>query len=186
MTEIIKEIGIFIVIAQALVYFVPGEAYAKYVKVVIGIIMIARLTAPMLSLFTGNAMDAIFEEALELSFSFAEQTESGLYDTAEENGQGLLLSAVEEEIEKRLKDNPADGYEVLDVLVLKNDFGEVSGISVAVSKAGEEKGKIQIEKVAIGKEKEGETLTGEEGERLKNYYGALLEIPPEQIEIELK
>ena len=79
MIEIIKEIGIFIVIAQALLYFVPGETYAKYVKVVIGIAMIAKLADPVLSLFTDNTTDALLEEALQQSFSFAEQQESGFY-----------------------------------------------------------------------------------------------------------
>ena len=35
MLTMIKEIGVFVVIAQAILYFVPGEHYAKYVKVLV-------------------------------------------------------------------------------------------------------------------------------------------------------
>ncbi len=71
MLEIIKEIGIFIVIAQAILYFVPGESYVKYVKVIIGIIMIAKITQPILSLTTEEA----FEDILLESQMFAENME---------------------------------------------------------------------------------------------------------------
>ncbi len=33
MVQIIKEVGIFIVIAQAVLYFVPGESYVKSIEV---------------------------------------------------------------------------------------------------------------------------------------------------------
>lgn len=63
MLEIIKEIGIFIVIAQAILYFVPGESYVKYVKVIIGIIMIARIVQPILSLTTQESIEDILLES---------------------------------------------------------------------------------------------------------------------------
>lgn len=59
MLPIIKEIGIFIVIAQAILYFVPKETYAKYVKVLIGIMMIAKIATPVFSLFSGDTWEEI-------------------------------------------------------------------------------------------------------------------------------
>ena len=64
--------------------------------------------------------------------------------------------------------------------------GEIQGILITVSACSGEKAEIQIEKVMINQEKEGKTLAKEEDERLKDYYGTILEIPPEQIEICLK
>ena len=104
----------------------------------------------------------------------------------EENGQEFLLNAIEEELAKRLKENPIKGYEVQDVLVQENTSGEIQGILITVSACSGEKAEIQIEKVMINQEKEGKTLAKEEDERLKDYYGTILEIPPEQIEICLK
>lgn len=186
MTEIIKEIGIFIVVAQSLLYFVPGEAYAKYVKAVIGIAMIARLANPVLSLFSDHAADAVLEGALQQSFSFVEQPENSLYENAEENGQTLLISAIEEELAKRLRENPVSGYEVRDVAACENSSGEIQGIVVSVSVESGEGREIRIEKIAVDQEKDRKALEKEEEERLKKHYGEILEIPPEQIEIRLK
>ena len=62
MVQIIKEVGIFIVIAQAVLYFVPGESYVKYVKIIIGIIMIAQMAQPLLLLVSEGAWEQILEQ----------------------------------------------------------------------------------------------------------------------------
>lgn len=182
MIEMIKEIGIFIVIAQALLYFVPGQSYAKYVKAVIGIVMIAKLADPVLSLFTDNTTDRVLEEAMKQSYSFLDQQESGMFESAKDRGQTMLLSAIEEELKQKLKESSLNGYEVKNVLVKSNDSGEVQGIAITVCTSMEEREKIRIEKVTAGQEKK-KKLTKDEEEELKKYYGMILEIPPEQIEI---
>ena len=62
MIQVIREVGIFIVIAQAVLYFVPGESYVKYVKIIIGIIMIAKMAQPLLVLVDGQQWQRILEE----------------------------------------------------------------------------------------------------------------------------
>lgn len=69
MLEMIKEMGIFIVIAQAVLYFVPGESYVKYVKVIIGIIMIAKISQPVFALTS----EKTFEDILVESQIFAQE-----------------------------------------------------------------------------------------------------------------
>ena len=59
MLSIVKEVGIFVVIAQAILYFVPGEAYVKYVKVLIGVIMIAKLTFPLFAFLSGEGLEEL-------------------------------------------------------------------------------------------------------------------------------
>lgn len=187
MIEMIKEIGIFIVIAQALLYFVPGQAYEKYVKVVIGIAMIAKLADPVLSLFTDFTTDDFLEEAMNQSFSYMEQQDSVSLENGEENGQTMLLCAIEEELAKRLKKSPVEGYEAEEVLLRENVSGEVQGIVITVSESsGKEKTEIEIEKITVAQGNEEKRLMKEEEDKLKQYYGTILEIPPEQIEICLK
>lgn len=186
MIEMIKEIGIFIVIAQALLYFVPGQAYAKYVKVVIGIAMIAKLADPVLSLFTDYTTDDFLEEAMNQSFSYMEQQDSITSENGEENEQTMLLCAIEQELAERLKKSPMEGYEAEEVLLRENASGEVQGIVITVSESsGEEKTEIEIEKITVAQGKEEKGLIKEE-DKLKQYYGTILGIPPEQIEICLK
>lgn len=65
MLTMIKEIGVFVVIAQAILYFVPGEHYAKYVKVLVGLMIIAKISVPVFNLFSGDAWgEIVFEGKL--------------------------------------------------------------------------------------------------------------------------
>ncbi len=76
MLEIIKEIGIFIVIAQAVLYFVPGESYVKYVKVIIGIIMIAKIAQPVLALTSEKTFEDILAESQTFTQEMSELEKS--------------------------------------------------------------------------------------------------------------
>jgi len=61
----IKEIGIFVVIAQAILYFVPGEHYTKYVKVLVGLMIIAKILIPVVTFFSGDTWgEIVFEGEL--------------------------------------------------------------------------------------------------------------------------
>lgn len=183
MIEIIKEIGIFIVIAQSVLYFVPGQTYAKYVKVIIGIIMIAKMTQPILTLITGEEWEKIMEQTAVIG-------DTQEFDTAKfftENSQNTILFGIEEELENRLAGAPLDGYDVRKVSVKADRAGEVEKLIITVSPAGEKKeGEIEIEKIVIGeREDAGQNILQQEDSRLREYYGELLAIPPEQIEIRM-
>ncbi len=73
MLAIVKEIGIFVVIAQAILYFVPKETYAKYVKVLIGIMIIAKITSPVFSLLSGETWEEIAFQGELLEQELTEQ-----------------------------------------------------------------------------------------------------------------
>lgn len=191
MLEIIKEIGIFIVIAQAVLYFVPGEAYVKYVKVIIGIIMVARIAQPFLSLWTQEEWDKIMEQAAALTLP------SDLGETellTEENTSGIY-SGIEQELADRLKEANALGYEVESVTLKgrekENGEYEFTGVLVTVSeKQEEENGTIKVDKITI-EDGEGEAQKGDEKEEkekqeeLKRLYGQTLGIDEEGIEVRM-
>ena len=93
MIEMIKEIGIFIVIAQAVLYFVPSENYVKYVKVIVGILMIVKIAGPILSF----EAEEVLAEIMESGNTFAQEMEeaSGLSvrQLEEESGHFALQDA---------------------------------------------------------------------------------------------
>ncbi len=115
MLSVIKEIGIFIVIAQAILYFVPGDTYVKYVKILIGIMMIAKMISPVFSLLSENGIEEIIlqGEALlrELENTGEECVESSMY--------GEIYIEIGKEIENKLNQNPAEGYDVEQVKVMQ-------------------------------------------------------------------
>lgn len=45
MMTLIVNIGIFIVISQLFMYFCPGEQYEKYIKVIVGLMIIIMLVS---------------------------------------------------------------------------------------------------------------------------------------------
>lgn len=181
MIEIIKEIGIFIVIAQSILYFVPGQTYAKYVKVIIGIIMIAKMTQPVLTLIAGEEWEKIIQQAS----AFADAPGFGEVEFQAENSRNEILLGIEEELTNRLMQAPAEGYDVRAVSVETNQLGEVEKIAITVSKPGKKKETgIRIERIAIGEqENQKQDSAWQEESRLKEYYGGLLTVPSEQIEI---
>lgn len=54
--EIIKKIGIFMIAAQALVHFAPGQKYEKYMKLIVGIVILFQFIKPVYALLTGTAL----------------------------------------------------------------------------------------------------------------------------------
>lgn len=54
MTEIIRETGIFIIVAEAMVCLAPSEVYKKYIRLIVGMVLVVQLALPVLSLFSKN------------------------------------------------------------------------------------------------------------------------------------
>ncbi len=111
MVSAIKEITIFMLIAQAVLIFVPGSSYMKYVRVLVGVIMIMRIVEPLLSL--------VFDE--EKKQQIIDETEM-FGKILEEGGEGLEVRDDKAEIygrvEKELKEKLGQcgsGYEILNV-----------------------------------------------------------------------
>ncbi len=185
MIEMIKEMGIFIVVAQALLYFVPGNSYVKYVKVVIGIAMIAKIAEAVVLPFSNNAAGDRLDEMLDQSFTFMEASEESMEGKADEENKAAILKGLNEEIRLRLNEDPSYGFVVEEVSLKENPSGELQGISVTVSESGGRNPEIKIEKIPAGADGE-DKETSQTEEKLKKRYGDILGIPPEQIEIRLK
>lgn len=62
MTEIIRETGIFIIVAEAMVCLAPSEVYKKYIRLIVGMVLVVQLALPVLSLISGSGGLPGFEE----------------------------------------------------------------------------------------------------------------------------
>ena len=104
MVGIIKEICIFMIIAQAVLFFVPGNSYDKYVRILVGIIMILRFIEPLFPLL---AEDGIRLE-IENQMAILEQQMAGIYDAGREDGGEIkdseteVYKSMEEEFKRQL------------------------------------------------------------------------------------
>jgi len=199
MISIIKNICIFMIIAQAVLFFVPDGAYMKYVRILVGIFIILRITEPLF----GFLMDEDREEEMKERIR---EWEAGIeyesYDLEIEDGSMGIYSGIEEELKEKLDQCESD-YQVKKVELVKDLSGDNMEVVVTVSPKQEVNAvsgeniknieRIQIAPVVIGDEEEenagagdphgeGETYDGEL-EKLKELYGAYIGADPERMEI---
>lgn len=118
--EIMKRASIFVILAQTIVRFRPGESYEKYLKMLVSVMTMAVMVLPILALFKENLTDR-FEKELRGFELRMEDTLSEAYNM-EEIGADNYREALEKEIKFRLNNYlNAEGYLVQNV--------EIQGIS---------------------------------------------------------
>lgn len=163
MIDTIREIGVFMLAAQAVVHFAPGRQYEKYIKSVSGIIILLLFLKPVLQL-----AGAVWEEPQVLlekwegladmpDFSALSQTD-GVTDE--------VAARMETELQERLnRELTEDEYFVSRVSIrLVQEPGAETGtllpeITVFMrEQVGEEEGgQIGIEKIVVGQPRETDT-----------------------------
>ena len=60
--ELLKQIGAFMVCAQTILHFKPHQKYDKYLKLLAGIMVIAQLLVPLLSVLTDSEVSLYKED----------------------------------------------------------------------------------------------------------------------------
>ncbi len=145
--DFMKGIGIFIICAQSLMHFSAGKSYEKYVKLLIGVMILAQFVVPVRNLFLGTEGGELHEEVerfqaeLEYAMQTAGQTvqESGL-EVAEVDS----MEALEAEIEQRLADTARSyGYQITAVRMMEEPPKAIIVVEEAWEQAKEES--MQIE-----------------------------------------
>lgn len=186
MIAMIKEAGIFLVIAQAVLALVPGENYEKYVKVIVGLIMIAKLVQPVLSLLAGDAGEDSLKEFLHQSADLYEMSLQKAEKWETEDGEKAVLDEIGKELKEKLNEKSPEGYLVEDVEVEEEKEGEEVFLILTVRRTkNSENRKIQVEKISVEGERDKDPCSAEE-EAIREYYGQILEMQPRQIEIHIK
>ncbi len=121
MLEAMKNACIFLLIAQILMVLVPEEAYAKYVRVLVSLILILKITQPLLSLVSGNETREVMQSNVEqlcVELSVRElpssmQSETGnLYEHMTEYVAGQIAQEQdpqEQAMEKEVENNDRQG-----------------------------------------------------------------------------
>lgn len=53
--RVVGQVGIFLICAQTIVHFRPKEAYEKYLKLLLSVMLLTQLLQPVLTVFGGGA-----------------------------------------------------------------------------------------------------------------------------------
>lgn len=104
MLENIRQIGIFMIIAQTMMHFAAGKQYEKYMKIIAGVIVILQFIRPFLS-NTENIAAKWEAEAARMMQQIERQSEDGYrMSYAADPVQATVLTQLEEEIKNRLNE----------------------------------------------------------------------------------
>lgn len=194
MLKNIREIGIFMIAAQAVIHFAPGKQYEKYIKSVAGIIILLLFLKPFLQLSgeEWRGSEAVLKKLEKVTDmrGFSE----GEPDMLKESGVGgVMVSSMEAEVKDLLnRELEKDDYRVKRVAVrlAKNpEQGDEMCLSqieiwmVRASETEEEEEKpIRIDRVVIGDTEDGE---GNVFLQYRGRFAALLGVEEERVEVRL-
>lgn len=156
MLQNIREIGIFMVAAQAVVHFVPGRQYEKYVKSISSVIILLLFLKPFLHWSGGQWQlpEVISQKAEEiagqpdvLAGKFTNGVETEVIRQMEEKIRELLNQELAEEgcLVKQVR---------LTLTERTDSIAETPSFSVEVVIGSQEEGEIVVEEIVVGAEQE--------------------------------
>ena len=105
----ICKVGIFMICAQALLHFSPKATYEKYLKLLVGVMVLIQLCLPVFSLVFGGGME---ETARQLE-QFRTELQDGITQAEEETllANELLEKMTLEEVRRRMEEAADSGTE---------------------------------------------------------------------------
>ncbi|MCX4338703.1 MAG: stage III sporulation protein AF [Lachnospiraceae bacterium] len=186
MLQTIREIGIFMIVAQAIVHFAPGKQYEKYVKSISGVIVLLLFLKPFVEMAGGQwqTPSAVFER-LEESVGMSDfPAASGV--TSESAVEAAVVRRMEEEIADRLNRDLAGDPCLVKQVELTLPEAECLGgeavfsVMIVMGEQAAVGGEIMVEEITVGasRMKEDETL---EAYRLR--FAGLLEWEEDRVEV---
>lgn len=200
MLKNIREIGIFMIAAQAVIHFAPGRQYEKYIKSVSGIMILLLFLRPFLQLsgMEWSSQKAVLEKLEELTDM--PDFPGGEWKTGQEGAaradagvKSTALSRMETEVKDLLnRELEGDEYRVKRVSIrLAKDSAQeselrLSQVEIELVNAEEtkEERQIGVERIVIGNE--ADSAKAEEEKIYLQYrsrFAELLGIEEEKVEV---
>ena len=107
--RVVGQAGIFLICAQTIVHFRPKEAYEKYLKLLLSVMLLTQLLQPVLTVFGGG----VEQNAQAQVEEFTEELQSVLNRASERAKQsqediGNTAAAVVQEAEEAPEGNPTE------------------------------------------------------------------------------
>lgn len=159
--ENIREIGIFMIAAQAVMHFAPGRDYEKYIKLIASVMVLLLFVRPFVS--GAEAIEREWGDEMEQMMRTLEEQKT------EENTEGLYgnttvrdtaMRQIEEEVRSRLNlALQGQAYQVAEVRIQLEETAEAEK-GAAEEDQTVEKIRIVMEKTALGQKDTLEEETG--------------------------
>lgn len=125
--RVVGQAGIFLICAQTIVHFRPKEAYEKYLKLLLSVMLLTQLLQPVLTVFGGG----VEQNAQAQVEEFIEELQSVLNRASERAKQsqediGNTAAAVVQEAEEDPEEKPTEQKK------LSTENAEDDGICVEI------------------------------------------------------
>lgn len=184
MLQNIREIGIFMILAQAVVHFAPGKQYGKYIKSISGVIILLLFLKPFVQLAGGewqtpsDILDRVME-GVKLPELSALQQESGVEDAVKRRMEGEIETLLNQELAE-------DPCLVREVELSLTEGAELSGeepfytVEVVIGDRKAQGGGIAVEEITVGAGQEREEDVSE-AYRLR--FAEVLKMEKERVEV---
>jgi len=194
MLDSIREIGIFMIAAQAVVHFAPGKQYEKYIKSVAGTVILLLFLRPFFQL-SGTEWrepEEVLEKLTDMPAFPGEEADAGKASPGQMDADPgrAVVSRMEAEVKTLLnRELNGDDYRVKRVSIqLTEDPSQegervLSAVKITMTKSTEteEGSRIGIDEIVIGNEPDAEAENA-----LSEYRGrfaALLGIEEKRVEV---
>ncbi len=141
----IRQMGVFMICAQALLYFKPKGSYEKYMKLLVSAMILVQLLSPVAALLAGKGGASLEERIAYYTNSF----EQGM-------GEGALEEYRMEQIRQHLLTSQISAQ--MEGLSTVTDSTRAGQTETAPGQESGEEGeiRIQIDPVTIGMSREGQ------------------------------
>ncbi len=190
MLESIREIGLFMIAAQAVIHFAPGRQYEKYIKLISSVIVLFLFIRPFIA--ARDKLEMEWQTGMEQIMQNYEAED--LWQEAGRSAEDMALEQLEQEIKFRLDHAIADEAYCVNTVSLVFEEGdsaqtgaEESGlqlekVSVVMAPRGEETiTPVLVEDIVIGKE--GGQEKEETALKYQEVFAEILGIVPDGVEV---
>lgn len=187
--DTIREIGVFMIAAQAVVHFAPGKQYEKYIKSVSGIVILLLFMKPVL-----QSAGAVWEDPQALLEEWMQMTDMPdfLGETMSDGVTDGVVSRMETEVRERFnRELETDVYFVSRVSIrFTQDPAEETEtllpeveILMRERKGEEGDGQTGISEIVVGQPQE--STADESFQSYRTRFAALLGMEEDRVEVRL-
>ena len=184
----VMSICVAVIFITAVELIMPGDKFKKYVKFVMGLILIAVILNPIIKIFNNKAnITSYIDEANKYVDSGGYKNDFQKYKDQDKNDTiNTFKTNLQNSCVKMLKDKfPNNDYEVKADVKLDNQTNQIniSNLSVGVKNKGVEKiNNIRIDSKSVSTN-EGKKVDPQTDKDIKNYLNDQLKIPQNNISV---
>lgn len=188
MLENIRKIGLFMVAAQAVIHFVPGSQYEKYIKLISSVIILFLFMGPFIS----RQGDLVGEWQTGMKQAAQRFKEEDLWQADVPTVNERVTEQMEEEVKARLNNCISDREYCVesvsfvysgDNLKEREDVSGILRVEIVMEKRGEEGIEpVLVKDIVIGDEREYEDDT-KESAQYQEIFAKILGIGPDRVEV---